>query len=136
MSKLENFEFNYSIDDGTFNVKCSDIHFENAIYNLLDNARKYAQSPVISLEAKFIRNSLTISIKDNGRGISDKDKKHVFKKYYRVHDGDKHNVSGYGLGLSYVREVIKVLNGRIRVESKLGYGTTVIIRIPLNHEKS
>ena len=63
-------------------------------------------------------------------------KKHVFKKYYRVHDGDKHNVSGYGLGLSYVREVKKVLNGRIRVESKLGYGTTVIIRIPLNHEKS
>ena len=136
LSKLENFEFNYSIDDGSFNVKCSDIHFENAIYNLLDNARKYAITPVISLEAKLIRNSLTISIKDNGRGISDKDKKHVFKKYYRVHDGDKHNVSGYGLGLSYVREVIKVLNGRIRVESKLGYGTTVIIRIPLNHEKS
>ena len=76
-----------------------------------------------------------ITIADNGIGIGKKEKKLIFKKYYRVSDGNLHKVKGYGLGLSYVKEVIKKHKGKIKIESNLGLGTTVIIDIPLIHDQ-
>ena len=75
-------------------------------------------------------------MKDNGIGISDEDKKKIFDKYFRVSVGDVHNVKGYGLGLNYVKRIIKFHRGSITVKSKLGKGSEFIISLPLcNNEK-
>jgi two-component system phosphate regulon sensor histidine kinase PhoR len=70
-------------------------------------------------------------ISDNGSGISDKEKRRIFKKFYRVPEGDLHSVKGYGLGLNYVQEVIKRHKGQIKLESKLQVGTQITVIIPL-----
>jgi len=71
-------------------------------------------------------------ITDNGIGISKKDQDLMFEKYYRVVKGDTHKVKGHGLGLSYVKEIVRRHKGKIVVQSELNKGTTVILMIPLN----
>ena len=55
----------------------------------------------------------------------------IFNKYYRISSGDVHNIKGYGLGLSYVREVLSQHLGKIDVKSKFGKGSTFIVNLPL-----
>ena len=133
LSELENFTFNFELEPGKYKVKVAISHFENAINNLLDNAKKYADNPQISLKAYSEKSKLHICISDNGKGISEKEKQRIFKKFYRVPEGDLHSVKGYGLGLSYVQEVIKSHQGRIKLESELQKGTQITLIIPLKN---
>jgi two-component system phosphate regulon sensor histidine kinase PhoR len=135
LTKLQDVEFNYLIDQSPFFIKAEVSHLENAITNVLDNALKYSHKPVIDLRATKVKRQLQISISDNGIGISKQEKKLVFKKYYRVANDNVHKVKGYGLGLSYVREVLKRHKGKILVESTLNQGTTITLTIPLVHDK-
>lgn len=132
LAQLEKFKFNYELKPGTYMVKSAPFHFENAINNLLDNAKKYSEEPAISLEAYTEKKKLIIHIVDNGKGISDRDKKRIFKKFFRIPEGDLHKTKGYGLGLSYVKEIIKRHRGKINVESELNKGTKITILIPAN----
>jgi len=135
LSKLQKSQFHYEIEEGVFYLKAEINHLENAIINILENSQKYSEAPVIQLKAEKVKKHLHITIADNGIGIGKKEKKLIFKKYYRVSDGNLHKVKGYGLGLSYVKEVIKKHKGKIKIESNLGLGTTVIIDIPLIHDQ-
>ncbi len=93
--------------------------------------KKYADDPEIELKAFKENGKLIIKITDNGIGIEEKDKKRIFQKYYRVSNGNRYEVKGYGLGLSYVKKVVDNHKGKINVESEIGKGTTVFIKIPL-----
>src|SRR5690606_27331403 len=133
IAEIENFHFDFELEPGHYPVKVALTHFENAINNLLDNAKKYANQPEVVLKAYVKDGSLYISISDNGRGISAREKQLVFKKFYRVSEGNLHRVKGYGLGLSYVEEVIKRHKGRISLESELEKGTKITVNIPLRN---
>ena len=135
LSKLEGIQFTFDLDGEHYFIKAESKHLENVISNLLDNAQKYSENPIIVLNARIFENKLIIKITDNGVGISKKEKHLIFKKYYRVSDGNVHKVKGYGLGLSYVYEIIKKHKGKVRIDSELGKGTTVTISIPLNYGK-
>jgi len=135
LTKLQEVEFDYLIDKPPFFIKAEVSHLENAITNVLDNAIKYSNKPIITLKATRVKRQLQISISDNGIGISKQDKKLVFKKYYRVANDNVHKVKGYGLGLSYVREVLKRHKGKILVESILNQGTNITLTIPLVDDK-
>jgi two-component system, OmpR family, phosphate regulon sensor histidine kinase PhoR len=76
-----------------------------------------------------------LTFKDEGRGIPAQSLKHIFKKFYRVPYGDVQDVSGFGLGLFYVKQIVKAHNGDITVSSTPGRGTTFRIKIPVVHEK-
>ena len=112
------------------------VHLTNVVYNLIDNAVKYAdETPEIIIATKSVQRGLEVSFKDNGIGISKENQKKVFDKLYRVPTGNIHNVKGFGLGLSYVKNVIERHNGEIFVDSELKKGSTFYIRIPNEYEE-
>ena len=106
------------------------IHLINVFSNLIDNALKYASnSPKIKISSEDVINGIVIKIKDNGIGISKDHQDKIFDKLYRVPTGDRHDVKGFGLGLSYVKSIIEKHNGKIKVESQLLSGSTFIIQL-------
>ncbi|MDU1905532.1 MAG: HAMP domain-containing sensor histidine kinase [Dysgonomonas sp.] len=106
-------------------------HIEHIITNLISNAIKYSKTPVeISVELNKDNNWLYISVKDNGIGISEGEINKIFDRYSRA--GDTKAVKGHGIGLNYVRRMIKKHNGEISVESELDKGSKFIIKLPIS----
>lgn len=92
---------------------------------LLDNAVKYSpQKSSIFLSAAKTNNNLTVAVKDQGVGISEKDLPHIFDRFYRVDKArSKNQSSGYGLGLAIAKKIMDQHNGVIKAESKINQGT-------------
>ncbi len=102
------------------------LHLGNVLSNLMDNAAKYSGETIeISIKA----DSHSIIVSDNGIGISKKNLPFIFEKFYRVSTGDNYEVSGYGLGLFYVKQIIDLHGWSIEAASKLGEGTKFTINI-------
>jgi two-component system phosphate regulon sensor histidine kinase PhoR len=108
------------------------MHLMNVIRNLIDNAIKYSsKNPKITVSTRNENNSILLTISDNGIGIAKEYHNKVFDKFYRVPTGNLHNVKGFGLGLNYVKEIVKIHKWTIHLESEAGKGTNFIIQIPL-----
>jgi two-component system, OmpR family, phosphate regulon sensor histidine kinase PhoR len=122
---------NLHTEGENFIVEADKLHITSVVYNLLDNALKYSkENPVIDVQLTATPESIGLSVSDNGIGIEPAYKEKIFDKFFRVPTGDKHNIKGYGLGLSYVAEVIKRHHGNIKVESELGKGSTFTAKFP------
>ncbi len=109
-------------------------HFQNVIFNLLDNAIKYKKpDKPVNLILRTWNNGerVYMSIKDDGMGIKKENVKKIFEKFYRVHTGNVHDVKGFGLGLAYVKNIVELHKGDIKVESEYGKGTTFTISLPV-----
>ena len=114
-----------------FIIEADKLHITSVIYNLLDNALKYGkENPVIDVQLISQAEYIEISVRDNGIGIAVAYKEKIFEKFFRVPTGDKHNIKGYGLGLSYVAEVIKRHQGNVSVESEPGKGSVFTATFP------
>ncbi|MDY0102209.1 MAG: HAMP domain-containing sensor histidine kinase [Lentimicrobium sp.] len=112
-------------------------HFANMINNLLDNAAKYSPAyPEIQVITKNIDGMFVVEVHDKGIGIGNEDQKQIFRKLYRVHTGNVHDVKGFGLGLFYVKTMAEAMGGSVHVRSELTKGSVFEIRLPLNAEKS
>lgn len=110
------------------------IHLTNVFYNLVDNAIKYTrEAPQVAIRTHSDAGGITVSVADNGVGISPADQRKIFDKLYRVPTGNVHNVKGFGLGLSYVKAVVERHGGSIRVESEPGKGSTFHLTLPFEH---
>jgi two-component system, OmpR family, phosphate regulon sensor histidine kinase PhoR len=121
----------YNAIGNNFELKGSEIHLTNVIYNLLDNALKYGgDHSNIELTLTSSNDYIDFSIRDYGIGIAKEYQKKIFEKFFRVPTGDIHNVKGYGLGLNYVLCVIQKHGGSIAVESEIGQGSFFKIRLP------
>lgn len=127
--KKVTFTINNLLEDPKLRV--DNLHFSNAINNLIDNAIKYSGEKVhINITLRRKADHVLISIADNGLGISSHYQKLIFDKFFRVPTGDLHNVKGFGLGLSYVKNVIEKHEGTVQVKSEPGSGTEFIIVLP------
>ena len=101
------------------------------VNNIIDNAVKYsAGEPDILVHFKCSYKNLVIEFRDRGVGISAKEQKRVFEKFHRVHDRNAPSVKGTGLGLYWVREIIKTHGGRVSVSSE-GENQGSVFRIEL-----
>lgn len=101
--------------------------------NLIDNAIKYSspEQVLIEITCQELKDKISVSIRDNGYGINMKDQKNIFKKYFRAKESLGEKVpNGYGLGLFFVRSVVKAHHGKIFVYSVKNQGTEFTITLP------
>ena len=114
------------------------LHMVSVIFNLLDNALKYSyDNPTINIASVGTANKINLIITDDGIGIPEEYREKVFEKFFRVPTGNLHNAKGYGLGLSYVAQVVKKHKGTIKVDPVDSGGSKFVIALPKNqHEQS
>ena len=112
-------------------ISGDELHLSNVIFNLLDNAVKYSKdNPEISISTFSNNNHLTIRVTDKGIGMGKDQLTRIFDQFYRIPTGNLHDVKGFGLGLSYVNNIVKRLQGTIRVKSEKDKGSTFEITFP------
>lgn len=113
-------------------VRLDKMHLENAIQNILENALKYNLGQANILFSTSNRaEGIQLEIEDNGMGIAPEYQQKVFEKFYRIPTGNLHNIKGFGLGLSYVKQIVRAHGGELSLESKVGKGSTFMIWLPL-----
>jgi two-component system phosphate regulon sensor histidine kinase PhoR len=109
------------------------LHFANCLNNLVENAIKYNDKiPSITISTRSKQKTFYIQIKDNGIGIPKAAQRYIFDKFYRVSNKHNQTVKGFGLGLSYVNQIIKAHGGKITVESELEKHTIFNIQLPIS----
>ena len=102
------------------------------IYNLCDNAIKYNKvggEVKVSVEKQDAGALLTVS--DTGIGIPPQEQERIFERFYRVDKSRSKEVGGTGLGLSIVKHAVLIHHGTIEVDSEIGKGTTITVRLPM-----
>ncbi|WP_353184281.1 HAMP domain-containing sensor histidine kinase [Parapedobacter lycopersici] len=111
------------------------MHIGNILDNLLDNAIKYSDKQLdVRISTVNVDDTLVLKISDRGMGIGNNELNAVFEKFYRVSHGNLHQTKGFGLGLSYVKSVADLHNGKITLESRPGAGSIFMITLPLHHQ--
>lgn len=124
-------EVNFETTGDNFIVKGDKVHLTNVVYNLLENALKYTrETPKIDIRITGNNDTIKFEISDNGIGIPEPYLEKVFDKFFRVPNGDKHNVKGHGLGLSYVASVVKQHGGKIKASNKQEGGVCFELLLP------
>ena len=109
-----------------------ELHLSNIIFNLLDNANKYSpEDPQIRISTWNSGRNLIIKVADKGIGMSRDQLGKIFDQFYRIPTGNLHDVKGFGLGLSYVSNIVKKLHGTIKVRSEKDKGSEFEISLPL-----
>ncbi|MBN1412281.1 MAG: FAD-dependent oxidoreductase [Spirochaetales bacterium] len=129
-----NLVFNVNVEADLF-MKGNRASLEEAFKNLVDNAIKYSREKgtvTIKVEANIKKKSVTIAIKDKGIGIEKEEIDKIFEPFYRS-PKRKSSTTGFGLGLPIVKSIIEYYQGKIRVESRMGEGSTFIVQLPLSH---
>ncbi|WP_343321116.1 sensor histidine kinase [Sphingobacterium multivorum] len=132
--RMQNIGGKFSIDlAATKDIVIGDeLHFSNVFYNLLDNAIKYSKGDLhVNIHSKNVGDTIIVTIADNGIGMSRDHLQKIFDQFYRIPTGNVHNVKGFGLGLSYVQDILRRLNGKITVKSEKDKGTTFEVILPI-----
>ncbi len=132
--RMQNIGGKFSIDLAASKdiVVGDELHFSNVFYNLLDNAIKYSKGDLhVNISSKNVGDSIVVTIADNGIGMSRDHLQKIFDQFYRIPTGNVHNVKGFGLGLSYVQDILRRLNGKIGVKSEKDKGTTFEVILPI-----
>lgn len=119
------------LEEENYRLQADEENLYLAIFNIISNAIKYSQQPKIIISTIKNTHKYIISIKDNGTGIESTELKKVFRKFYRVQNGNVHNVKGLGLGLYFTKKIIDHHHGKIEVQSLPGIGTEFKIELPL-----
>jgi two-component system phosphate regulon sensor histidine kinase PhoR len=124
-------KINIKTDLDSVTIEADDFHFTNLVYNLLDNAIKYCEEkPKINIAIAKVGKLLQIDFIDNGIGISSKNTPFVFDKFYRIPSQKSNEVTGFGLGLYYVKKICTLQHWKITVKSNPEKGSTFSLLIP------
>ncbi|MCU0340869.1 MAG: PAS domain-containing sensor histidine kinase [Spirosomaceae bacterium] len=109
---------------------CIDRHLlKNVLINLVSNASKYSnEGKAITLRSNNNCKKVYFEIQDEGVGIPEEDQPYVFDRFFRAHNAG--NIQGTGLGLNIVRKYVELMEGDIRLQSKVNHGTTVYLELP------
>ena len=118
-------------DEGIPAVTGDKEKLQQVMINVVANAFKYTpDGGKIDIAAKADGDSVVISVKDNGIGIPEEDRPRIFERFYRVEKARTSDTGGTGLGLAIAKEIVDAHGGSIWLESEVGKGTTVYVRLP------
>ncbi|CAM3702198.1 cell wall metabolism sensor histidine kinase WalK [Mucilaginibacter galii] len=124
--------YSYANHSHVQTLQADRLYFEHALSNVIDNAIKYSGNEVkIEVTCTMKSNLLAIAVCDYGAGISSGNLGLVFEKFYRVPTGNRHEVKGHGLGLSYVKSIAERHGGSCHLQSEPGKGTTLTLNWPV-----
>ena len=119
--------------DSELTILADKYHFTNLLYNIIDNSVKYCDvTPMVKIKAIMEDNKLLLLFKDNGIGIKEENSKFMFDKFYRENNVKLNEVTGFGLGLFYVKKICSQHGWKINAKNNLDKGITLAIEIPLN----
>ncbi len=118
--------FKMKLDESEPAILADKIHIRSVLDNLIDNAIKYSfANAEVSISTEQSGGKVLIVVEDKGRGISSKDQKHIFDKFYRAASLQQDDIKGFGLGLYYVKQVVEAHNGKIFIKSAVNKGTRI-----------
>lgn len=118
------------VGDGSAKIVEGDaFHIRQIADNLLSNALKFTDKGWVKLRADVVRGELVFSVRDTGRGIGHEERERIFAEFVRL--SSARGVDGFGLGLSIVDRLVKLLGGRISLESRPGEGSRFIVTVPV-----
>lgn len=105
--------------------------FRNILINLISNAIKFSDGgKPITITGKAAGDKAIISVTDEGIGIAEQDREHLFASFFRAANAT--NIQGTGLGLHIVKRYVDLLGGEVEIQSELNKGTTITFSIPIN----
>lgn len=124
-------EIHFKVElDKNYIITADEFHFYNIIYNIIDNAIKYADKEInVTIKAKENDKGVLLSFSDNGSGIPSKDLPFIFDKFYRVTRQDSKDIEGFGIGLSYVKRICELHKWKVYLVNNTKEGVTVSIQI-------
>lgn len=140
---VEQIQLQVEVKEGTIEMNLNAERYEiigdanllfNSIMNLLDNANKYTPvKPLIIITTENTASYISVTVSDNGIGMSREVQKNIFEKFYRATSGNIHDVKGFGLGLSFVKAIAVAHKGDVKViKSELSKGTTMQMMLPID----
>lgn len=133
---LKNHPIKVSIPADLPMIRLDAVLFEQVLFNLLDNAGKYApEKTAISITAQVDHRQIVLTVSDRGPGIPSADLERIFDSFYRVHKTD-HVQAGTGLGLAIARGFIAAMDGTIRASNASDGGAIFTITMPLPPKKA
>jgi PAS domain S-box-containing protein len=126
LKKSQKIVFNHS---GTSEAIIDKNLVKNILVNLLSNAIKFSDdNAIINVYCNIAENDFTLTVRDNGIGISDEDKQHLFERFFRAKNAT--NIQGTGLGLHIITKYLELMNGSIELKSTINEGSEFTIHIP------
>ena len=130
--KFPEIKFHQSIEPAIEMLEGDKMGVVSIVTNLIENAVKYNQqdTPEIEVNLKTAKNKIWFEVADNGIGISEKEKKKIFERFYRVGNEDTRRTKGTGLGLYIVKQIVKGHQGKIQVFDNQPSGTKFMIQFP------
>lgn len=129
-AQTKNISINETIDEDLYILGSKD-DLIRLVINLLKNAIDYNKNEgMVAISLTQVHHNIILSVKDTGIGIENSDLPHIFERFYKADLSRTENSSGSGLGLSIVEEIVAEHSGSIKVESKIGVGTTFTVTFP------
>jgi signal transduction histidine kinase len=131
IAQKKSITISYEVPEEQVNVKAGEEELEKVLNNLISNAIKYTPTGgSISVHLTRVDKQVTLSVKDNGIGISSEDVPKIFNEFFRTKEAKAIDPGGRGLGLPFVKRIVESLGGTIRVESEKGQGTEFMVTLP------
>lgn len=133
LANSKNIKFDLNVPDETVQLTFDFNKLEIVFSNLLSNAFKYAKSEV-NIDVEIINESnCKITVFDDGKGMSKDMLERIFDRFYQISTTESSNLIGTGIGLSLVKNIIELHKGSVKVDSKIGKGSSFILNIPMGN---
>ena len=132
-AEIHGLDLIHELDPTLPNIIGVERHLSQVATNLVSNAIKYTSSGKIQVSTgqDSITNRVFLRVSDTGMGIADEDIPHLFSRFYRGQRAGQSAISGSGLGLSIVKEIVDAHEGHIDIESKINDGSTITVWLPI-----
>ena len=125
------------VQGGPLTIEADVSQISQVVTNLITNAIKFTpEKGQISVGVKAVDASCHLYVSDTGKGISKEDQTQIFNRFYQVESSRNSSIEGQGLGLAVVKSIVDAHQGKIRVESEEGQGTTFTVILPLRQKES